>query len=112
MISGSLAAASIGAVLDRISDRHRALIVDLEAVPFIDSTAANTIENLAHKAGRRGLTILLTGTTEALRAELFAQGIRPPMVQFETTIETALARLNLPGGADTLHSAPAVVSPH
>lgn len=114
-ISGAFffgAAASIGAVLDRISDRHRALIIDLEAVPFIDSTAANTIENLAHKAGRRGLTILLTGTTEALRTELFAQGIRPPMVQFETTIETALARLNLTGGADRLHSAPTVVSPH
>src|SRR5690606_25360792 len=37
-------AASIGSVLDRISDRHRALIIDLAAVPFLDSTAANTLE--------------------------------------------------------------------
>ncbi|MGW9232337.1 SulP family inorganic anion transporter [Pseudorhizobium sp. NPDC055634] len=95
-ISGAFffgAAASIGAVLDRISDRHRALIIDLEAVPFIDSTAANTIENLAHKAHRRGLTIMLTGTTDGLREELRAQGIRPPMVRFEATIEKALAAL-------------------
>ncbi|HRK96723.1 MAG TPA: SulP family inorganic anion transporter, partial [Rhodospirillales bacterium] len=51
-ISGAFffgAAASIGSVLDRIADTHRALVIDFTAVPFLDSTAANTIESLAHK---------------------------------------------------------------
>ena len=55
-ISGAFffgAAASIGAVLDRIADNHRVLIVDFAAVPFVDSTAVNTIEGLVHKAGKR-----------------------------------------------------------
>ena len=87
------AAASIGAVLDRIADTHRALIVDFAAVPLIDSTAANTIEMLAHKAGRRGITVILTGTTHNLRRELFAQGVKPPLVRFDRTIDRAMARL-------------------
>lgn len=37
------AAAMVGAVLDRIADRHKAFIIDFSAVPFIDFlTAANT----------------------------------------------------------------------
>src|SRR5690606_33725077 len=43
-ITGALffgATASIGSVLDRIQDSHKALIVDFSAVPFLDSTGAN-----------------------------------------------------------------------
>ena len=45
-ITGALffgATASIGSVLDRIQDSHKALIVDFSAVPFLDSTGANMI---------------------------------------------------------------------
>ena len=52
-ISGAFffgAAATIGSVLDRIGDQHRALIVDFSQVPFVDSTAAHTIEGLVEAA--------------------------------------------------------------
>jgi sulfate permease, SulP family len=95
-ISGAFffgAAGSIGAVLDRISDTHQALIVDFAAVPFIDSTAANTIEGLAHQAKRRGVILALTGASREVRSDLFAHGIRPPLVRYEQSIEVALTNL-------------------
>ena len=80
-------------MLDRIADTHRALIVDFAAVPFLDSTAANTIESLAHKAGRKGVRVILTGTSHGIRQELFAHAIKPPLVGYDRTIETALKKL-------------------
>jgi sulfate permease, SulP family len=94
-ISGAFffgAAAAIGSVLDRISDKHRALIIDFSAVPFVDSTAANTIEGLAHKASRRGVTVFLTGTSSAIRQELLAHEIKPPLVTYAPNAEQALAQ--------------------
>ncbi|ABK44242.1 sulphate transporter [Magnetococcus marinus MC-1] len=84
------AAASIGSVLDRIADTHRALIIDFSSVPFLDSTAANTIEGLAHKAKRRNVKVCLIGTTHELRRDLFALGIKPPMVHYARELSCAL----------------------
>ena len=84
------AAASIGSVLDQIGDSHRALIIDFAAVPFLDSTAANTLASLASKADGRGVQVILTGTSHDVRRELFAHGIKPPLVQYEHTIEEAV----------------------
>ncbi len=84
------AAASIGSILDQISDTHRALIIVFEAVPFIDSTAAETIKGLAHKADRRGVKVVLTGTSHVTRTDLFVHGIKPPLVRYEQSIERAL----------------------
>jgi SulP family sulfate permease len=86
------AAASIGSVLDRIADTHRLLVVDFTAVPFIDSTAANTIESLAHKARRHGVEVYLTGTNHDVRKELFAHGIKPPLVHYAARVEDAIAK--------------------
>lgn len=91
------AAASIGSVLDRIGDTHRALIIDFAAVPFLDSTAANTIAGLARKTRGRGIEVILTGTSHDLRRELFANGIKPPLVHYETDIEKAVGRLRAHG---------------
>jgi sulfate permease, SulP family len=87
------AAASIGSVLDRISASHRALVIDLAAVPFLDSTAANTLEGLARKAGRRKVRLVLTGTTHEVREELFAHGLKPPIVRYERSVDVALSKL-------------------
>ncbi len=87
------AAATIGTVLDRISATHRAFIIDLAAVPFLDSTAANTLEGLARKAARRQVKVVLTGTNHEVRQELFAHGIKPPLVRYERSIEVALGKL-------------------
>ena len=94
-ISGAFffgAAASIGSVLDRIADSHRRLIVDLAAVPFIDSTAANTIESLVARAQRNGVEIVLTGAPADIRRALAVHGIAEPAVTMAPTIEAALAR--------------------
>jgi sulfate permease, SulP family len=94
-ISGAFffgAAASIGAVLERIADTHRVLIIDLAAVPLLDSTAANAIDGLAHKARRRGVKVVLTGTSHNVRRELFAQAIKPPLVSYERSIDVAMSK--------------------
>ncbi len=92
-ISGAFffaAAAAIGSVLERIPETYRALVIDFAAVPFLDSTAANTIDGLARKATRRGTAVYLTGTSREMRRELFAHGIRPPRVRFKADIEGAV----------------------
>ncbi|HEX2256959.1 MAG TPA: SulP family inorganic anion transporter [Afifellaceae bacterium] len=95
-ISGAFffgAAASIGSVLDRIADTHRALIIDFGAVPFLDSTAARIIEGLTHKTAQRRVRVVLTGTSHDIRRQLFAHGIKPPLVSYEGSIAEALRKL-------------------
>jgi sulfate permease, SulP family len=91
------AAAAIGSVLERISTRHRALIVDLSAVPFLDATAANTLEGLARKATKRHVRVVLTGANKGVRAELAVHGVTPPLVGYERSIDAALAELERAG---------------
>ncbi|MFC3570783.1 SulP family inorganic anion transporter [Paracoccus simplex] len=94
-ISGALffgATASIGSVLDRIQDGFRVLVVDFSAVPFLDSTGANMIEGLAHKARRRGIALWLTGTSRDMRRVLLTHGLRRPLARYAPTVEEALRR--------------------
>ncbi|WP_366657896.1 SulP family inorganic anion transporter [Fodinicurvata sp. EGI_FJ10296] len=95
-ITGALffgATASIGSVLDRIQDNHKALIVDFEAVPFLDSTGANMIESLAHKARRHDVTLWLTGTSRDIRRVLLTHGLKKPLVRYASTVEAASAAM-------------------
>lgn len=85
------AAGTVGAVLDRIADRHKAFIIDFSAVPFIDSTAANTIAGIAEKASRHGVLTFASGATEATQRLLERHGAKVPLVQFEPTLEAAIA---------------------
>jgi sulfate permease, SulP family len=87
------AAASIGAVLERIADTHRALVIDFAAVPFVDATAAHTIEDLARQAARRGVKVVLSGASPVVRHDLHAHGIAAPLVAYAATIDEALADL-------------------
>jgi SulP family sulfate permease len=94
-ISGAFffgAAASIGSVLDRIADTHHALIIDFSAVPFVDSTAANTIEGLVRKTERHGVEVYLSGTSPSVRRALFVHGLKPPQVHYENSIEAAMSK--------------------
>lgn len=85
------AAATVGSILDRIADQHRAFVIDFSAVPFIDSTAANTIEGVARTAGRHGVLLLVSGTTPAVRKALISHGVAAPKVLFERNVEEAIA---------------------
>lgn len=100
-ISGAFffgAAASVGSVLDRIADTPDALVIDFSAVPFLDSTAANTIGAMARKSRQQGAAMVLTGTSHALRKVLFAHNVKPPLVSYESTIETAIRKIRAARG--------------
>lgn len=94
-ISGAFffgAASSIGSVLDRVAGDFRVLIIDLAAVPFVDSSAAHTLEGLAHNVARRGATLVLTGAAPDVQRDLVAQGVRSPLVRYDPSVAAAVAR--------------------
>lgn len=93
------ATAAIETVLDRVADTHRMLILDLAAVPLLDSSGVNTIRGLAQKATRGGVRICLTGTSHEMRRELFAHGLKPPLVRYAKGIPQALRRAGRPTSA-------------
>ncbi|MCT4334761.1 SulP family inorganic anion transporter [Paracoccus sp. YLB-12] len=100
-ITGALffgATASIGSVLDRIQDTHKALIVDFSAVPFLDSTGANMIEGLAHKAQKQGVALWLTGASRDIQRVFVTHGLRRPLAHYSATVNEALIRVQ--NGAD------------
>ncbi len=84
-------ASILNAVLDRIGDRHKGLVVDFSAVPFVDSTAANTIAAIGRKAGRHKVQVFVTGATPAVRHALLAAGARRPQVRYRRHINDAVA---------------------
>jgi SulP family sulfate permease len=95
-ITGALffgATASIGSVLDRIQDTHKALIVDFSAVPFLDSTGANMIEGLAQKARKEGVALWLTGASRDVLRAFVTHGLKRPLVHYASTVDGALARV-------------------
>jgi len=85
------AASAIGGVLDGISDKRKAFVVDFSAVPFLDSTAANTIGRVAAKAARQGIRLFITGASPAVRRALLTHGVSPPRARYRETIARAIA---------------------
>ena len=71
------AVSAVGAALDRIGDGHQLLVIDFAGVTLVDSSAANMIEGLAHKAARQGVAIYLTGAAPGA-APRPARPRRPP----------------------------------
>ncbi|QJP16490.1 SulP family inorganic anion transporter [Starkeya sp. ORNL1] len=84
------AASTVGTVLDNIAQLPKRFVLDFEAVPFLDSTAAAMLETFAHKMRRAGVKVVLTGTTPAIRRVLWNQGLRPPLVRFKSRVRDAL----------------------
>lgn len=92
-ISGAFffgAAAGVAAALDRIGEHPKAYVVDVSAVPVIDSTAAATIEGFARKARRQGATVTIAGARRPILRALLAHGVRPPLVRFKADPAGAL----------------------
>ena len=84
------AAATIGSVLDRIADSYKVMILDFAQVPLLDATGAHIIENLAQTAKKRQMSLMICGASIALRKEMLAHNIRPPLVEFYSDVQTAL----------------------
>jgi SulP family sulfate permease len=99
-ISGALffgAAGSIASVLDRISDRCRALVIDMSAVPFLDSSGANALEGVARGARRRGVRLVIAGAARDVRRDLALHGVAEPEVAHVPDIRAAQALLATAG---------------
>lgn len=100
------AAASIGSVLDRIAHRHKALIIDFEAVPFIFSTAVHFIYELAHKTSGRNVALVLTGVLPDVKKELMAHEVCPPLATYEGDIPAAIESIERLLGSETEITSP------
>ncbi|MBO6804029.1 MAG: STAS domain-containing protein, partial [Thalassospira sp.] len=60
------------------------------AVPFLDSTAANTLASLVQKVRSRGGLIVFSGTKHDIRRDLFVHGMKPPAIHYEVDVEQAV----------------------
>ena len=83
-------ASTVGAVLDRIADERKAFVIDVSAVPFVDSTAATVIAGIGRKAARHGVHVFVTGAVPAVRHALLRAGARRPHVRYLPHIEDAV----------------------
>ena len=93
-ISGAFffgAAANVAAALDEIGEHPKVYLIDFSAAPFIDSTAAATIEGFARKAQRHGAIVSIVGALPAIRRVLLTHGVRPPQVRYWANVSDALA---------------------
>ncbi|WP_431300936.1 SulP family inorganic anion transporter [Tabrizicola sp. BL-A-41-H6] len=80
------AAAQLQAVLDRIADAPRTVVIDLTDVPLVDSSGARSFERLAQKAQRRGGQLFLIGARPEVHRALLSQGLHVPLVRFAATL--------------------------
>jgi sulfate permease, SulP family len=88
------AAAQFGGVMDRIAEAPRALVLDMSAVPMIDSSGARGFHSLASRSRRTGGQLYLVGLTHKLRRQLEAQGLREPEVLYLPDLATVDAALD------------------
>jgi SulP family sulfate permease len=97
------AASTIGEVLDNISDTHRAFVLDLREVPFVDSSGANTIAGFVRKARKAGVAVYITGASRPVRRGLLGHGLRRQGAVFRASIDAAVADVRAGGaGAQAL----------
>lgn len=76
------AAGAVSAVLDGIADRHKAFILDFSAVPFIDTTAANSIAGVVRNAHGRKVAVVISGAAADVRRALETRGVDASMAIF------------------------------
>ena len=87
------AASAIGAVLDAAVGQRKSLVLDFAGVPFLDSTAANTIAGTAAKARDKGISLTISGASPVVRKALEAHGVQPPLVEYRPDIDVAVAEI-------------------
>ena len=85
------AAAEVAAVLDRIGQTPRVFVLDMSGVPFVDSTAAQSLAGFVRKATRNGTRIVLSGASAGVRRVLDQHEIGEPDVTFTATVADAMA---------------------
>ncbi|MCA2011487.1 STAS domain-containing protein [Cereibacter sphaeroides] len=99
------AAASVGAVLEKIGDQHRALVIDFSEASMVDATAINTVEGLVASARKRDVVVVLTGADMPLRMRMAAHGLAEPHILLAADVTQGVARARAALGAEALPTA-------
>jgi sulfate permease, SulP family len=102
-ISGAFffgAVGTVSAVLERIGQLPRVLILDFSEVPMVDSTAAQTLRRFAEKLTKIGTAVFLTGSSPGVRRSLLQVGLKKPLVRYAKSVEQALAHVRSTRSAD------------
>ena len=93
------AASAVSEVLDRLGQKPRHFILDLSAVPFIDTTGVETLNTFVSKAGKAGAHVYFAATEPEVQSVLAHHVWRPQPVTFCASIAEArsLAQASLTG---------------
>ncbi|MFA7440580.1 MAG: SulP family inorganic anion transporter [Sphingomonadaceae bacterium] len=86
-------ASAIGQVIDDAAKKHKAFVLDLFEVPFLDSTAARTLISAAMHARKRGVDLYISGAAPSIRRGLLTHGIREAHPHFRTTADEAISEI-------------------
>jgi SulP family sulfate permease len=81
----------LASVLDRIGEAPKAYVLDLGAVPLVDSTAAAMLESFVAKATAGKAEVIFAAATPTVRKNLAAFGMTAPHVRFADSVDAALA---------------------
>lgn len=87
------AAATVGAVLDRIADRYRHFVLDCSDISFIDSTAANVLEATLRKSEKAGAKVYIAGANLEVRRMLETHGAQASRVHYVSDVAAARAAI-------------------
>jgi SulP family sulfate permease len=88
------AAETVASVFDRIAAVPRAFVLDLSAVPFVDSTAGVALSSFVDRVQHNGARVVLAGARPAVTAELARIGLLGAGVEQAPDLATGLARLS------------------
>ena len=86
------ATGAVSAVLARLGEKPRAVILDLAAVPFADNTAAQIVLAFAEKAHSRGAPVFIAGASRPVIRSLLSAGVSRGLVRYAPTVELAHER--------------------
>jgi sulfate permease, SulP family len=84
---------TVSATLERINEVPKAFILDFAQVPFVDSSAAHSLQGFLKKAAKQGAPVYLTGASLHVRRELIANGIKKPDVRYGQSIKNCIVAI-------------------
>ena len=86
------ATGSVSAVLARLGETPRAVILDLSAVPFADNSGAHILVAFAEKARRRGALVFVAGASRPVVRSLLSAGLSRRLVRYAPSVAAAHER--------------------
>lgn len=83
------AVATATAVLDRIGDQHRNLVLDCAGILFIDSSGINALSGVIKSAAGQGTQVYIVSSRPDIRAMLLHHDISTTTARFEPDLQSA-----------------------